>query len=101
MMTAVISRCHSAWIGVIGTFAADLPSWLVHLGQVERAVEDKFVVADKVIQLVKLPGVPGLHLNDAETVLAHAGKKVLSGSPENIAARYGDLNHEEATTSRR
>merc|ERR1711881_752818 len=62
-------------------------------------VQDKFVVADEVIQTVKLSGVPGLQLNDAELILEHATKKVLNVNPQDIAVRYGDHNHEERLTT--
>merc|ERR1712093_845661 len=62
-------------------------------------VQDKFVVADEVIQTVKLSGLPGLQLNDAELILEHATRKVLNVNPQDIAVRYGDHNHEERLTS--
>ena len=58
-------------------------------------VQDKFVVADEVIEPVKLSGVPGLQLNDAETLLEQAMKMVLNVVPDSIAVWYGDHNHEE------
>jgi len=62
-------------------------------------VAGKFVIADEVIQPVKLSGVPGLQLNDAETILEQTTKKVLSVAPENVAVRYNDHKHEERVTT--
>jgi len=56
---------------------------------------NKFVIADEVIQPVKLSGVPGLQLNDAETILEQTTRKVLNVAPQNIAVRYNDHKHEE------
>jgi len=58
-------------------------------------VENKFVVANEVIQGVKLSGVPGLQLNDAEMVLESTAHKMLNIPAEDIAVRYRDHKHEE------
>jgi len=58
-------------------------------------IENKYVVANEVVQHVKVAGVAGLQLNDAEMVLEQATKKALNIAPENIAVRYKDHHHEE------
>merc|ERR1719199_1542899 len=49
----------------------------------------------EVVQPVKLSGLPGLQLNDAEGVLDRTAKKMLNVPPQDVDVRYMDDNHHE------
>jgi hypothetical protein len=58
-------------------------------------IQDKFIVSDQVVQPVKLAGVAGIQLNDAEMVLQEATTRTLNLEPASIAVRYADDTHQE------
>merc|ERR1711988_762845 len=71
----------------------------VEKGEFDAFIVGKYVIHNEVVQPVKVAGVEGLQVNDAEMVLADASKTMLNVSPEDVTVTYADDNHVESLTS--
>lgn len=59
----------------------------------------KYIIRNEVVQPVKIAGLQGLQVNDAEAVVADTAKKMLNVPAEDVSATYEDSNHAEMLDS--